>query len=96
MNNQRAEQLNEFYLEQSYPTPLNPVTIINFIIAEPSHVTLKVFNAYDQVITSLQEGMMLPGNYKIDYNSSFLPNGKYFFHLQVESLSTTKKMILAL
>jgi hypothetical protein len=85
---------NGFKLEQNYPNPFNPSTKINFSIPEASFVSLKIFNSIGEEIERLVAEELSAGKYKYDWNAINIPSGIYFYGLQTENFTETKKMIL--
>jgi len=87
-----------FSLEQNYPNPFNPSTTIEFKVAEPGYVSIKIFDALGREVAALVNEFMQPGNYKTSFNtSSFsqrITSGIYFYRLETPSFTQTKKMIL--
>lgn len=88
-----------FSLGQNFPNPFNPSTRIGFNLSAPSHVTLTVFNLLGQQLRVLVDGPMQAGQYEADFdahdaNGRALPSGLYFYRLQTERESETRKMIL--
>jgi len=99
-------------LEQNFPNPFTTTTHINFSIPASGSsnnsihnpkgalVGLKVFNAYGEVITSLVDAWLLPGEYQMDFNGTTLPAGIYLYKLEVQSkgsgevFSASKRMLL--
>jgi photosystem II stability/assembly factor-like uncharacterized protein len=86
-------------LFQNYPNPFNPVTIIKYEIFEKSMSTIKIFNATGEEVYSFSNGFRTPGIrefiwYGTDYNGNLMPSGVYFYKLETEKYSETKKMIL--
>lgn len=92
------DQLNiiptEFTLEQNYPNPFNPKTTIEYSLAKPGLVTLKVYNVLGQIIATLVNEVQSTGKYKIDFDASKLASGIYIYTLQTENTILSKKMIL--
>jgi len=88
----------KFHLAQNYPNPFNPTTTINYSVAETGHVTLSVFNALGQKITTLVNKEQARGNYSVRFNAASreveLPSGIYFYKLECGNFSATKKMLL--
>lgn len=85
----------EFSINQNYPNPFNPVTDINFTVAEPSFVTLNIFNSIGQEIAKLVNEIKEPGTYSVRWSASGLPSGVYFYSFRAGKYSSLKKMILA-
>ena len=83
-----------FSLEQNYPNPFNPSTTIEFRIAEPGYVSIKVFDALGREVAALVNEFMQPGNYNINFDASMLTSGIYFYQLKTSSFVQTKKMLL--
>ncbi|MFI5211429.1 MAG: SBBP repeat-containing protein [Ignavibacteria bacterium] len=85
---------DKFSLYQNYPNPFNPSTKIKFDLPEESKVVLKIFNTLGAEVYSENMGSLLPATYEYVYNTSGLPSGIYFYSLQTNRLTETKKMIL--
>ena len=98
----------KFYLEQNYPNPFGtainsdtPVTTIKFSI--PSiplssenglRVRLVVYDILGNEVSTLVNEPKLPGYYEIQFNTSNLSGGVYFYRLEYAGFSHTKKFIL--
>ncbi len=85
---------SEYSLEQNYPNPFNPSTTIQFSIPEPSFVTLEIFNALGEKITTLVSKELNAGNHKFEWSSTIQPAGIYFYKLSTNSFQQTKKLVL--
>ena len=93
--------LNKFSLSQNYPNPFNPNTKIKYSIpsnvilseAKNLNVTLKIYDVLGREVTTLVNEEKHPGVYEVEFNTSELSSGIYFYKLQAENYSSTKKMI---
>ncbi len=85
---------SEYTLSQNYPNPFNPTTVINFSIPKTSKIELSVYNVLGQKVATLLNKELSAGSYKYDFNASNLTSGIYFYKLQTENYSQTKKMML--
>jgi len=81
-------------LSQNYPNPFNPVTTINYQIAKPTFVSLKVYNVLGNEIAALVKQEQLNGTYQVTFDGSELASGLYFYKLIAGNFNTTKKMML--
>ena len=88
------EYPKEFTLEQNYPNPFNPSTVISFQLPVSSQVTLKVYDTLGREVAVLINGAKSSGEYKVEFNANSLSSGIYFYRLQTERNSSTKKLIL--
>ncbi len=86
--------VKNFTLEQNFPNPFNPSTVINYVIPVESKVNLKVYNSLGSEITELVNETQQAGRKSVTFNASGLPSGIYFYHLQAGSNIKTGKMIL--
>lgn len=88
----------EFRLYQNYPNPFNSVTNIDYSIAKPSHVTLKIYNSLGEEILELVNEEKIAGLYSYRFDVKALSSGVYFYQLNVSGLlnnySFVKKFIL--
>ena len=83
-----------FALEQNYPNPFNPTTNIKFSIPTQGLVTLKVFNSLGKEVATLVNEVTNTGTYVVDFDAGNLTSGVYFYRLQSDNFSETKRMIL--
>ena len=83
-----------FALEQSYPNPFNPSTMIRFELQKETNVSLRIFNALGQLVATLVDESKRAGAYQVQWNASNVPSGTYFYRLQAAGFVETKKMVL--
>jgi len=88
------ELAKAFVLKQNYPNPFNPSTKISFSIAKSSFVNLSVFDASGKKVISLINEYKNAGEYDVNFDAAELTSGVYFYQLQSEGLTETKKMFL--
>jgi len=88
--------VTEYALRQNYPNPFNPTTNIIFDVKNTNNVTLKVYNAAGQEVTTLVNGSKEGGKrYSVTFDANNLPSGLYFYSIKVgNEFSATKKMLL--
>jgi photosystem II stability/assembly factor-like uncharacterized protein len=84
----------DFALSQNYPNPFNPVTNIKFQIPKAGYVKLSVFDLLGKEIKTLVNEKLKAGTYNADWYAGAHPSGVYFYSLNSESFTETKKMIL--
>ncbi len=84
----------EFELLQNYPNPFNPLTNIRYNLPKESFVTLRVYNSLGQEVITLVEEQQLAGSYEVKFAAPNLASGMYFYKLEANGVSLTKKMIL--
>lgn len=88
------EMPKEFKLAQNYPNPFNPSTLIEYSVAKPERITIKVYNVLGKEIATLVDEVKEPGIYSVRFDASQLSSGIYFYKLQSESFNAVRKMIL--
>lgn len=84
----------KFSLEQNFPNPFNPTTVISYQLKERGFVSLKIYDALGKEITALVSEEKQVGKYQIEFDGSNLSSGIYFYQLRVGSLVQTKKLAL--
>jgi hypothetical protein len=83
-----------FSLDQNYPNPFNPSTVIPFSISKKSPVSLIVYNMLGQEVSRVVNNkVMNSGSHSVHFNASDLSSGVYFYQLQSNNITITKKMI---
>jgi hypothetical protein len=100
VGNEPAEELpNSFALYQNYPNPFNPSTTIEFSLPHSGHVTLSIYDIMGRKVTVLYDGRMEKGSRELtwdgtDRNGELVSTGIYFYRLETEEGSFTKRMML--
>lgn len=90
---------HEFALGQNYPNPFNPSTTVQFSIPRSGDVQLHVFNSAGQLVQTLANNVMMPGNYATSFNATNLASGVYYYRISITSngqnlYTATKRMVL--
>jgi len=88
-----------FSLKQNYPNPFNPETNIDFSIPVTSDIRLEIYNVLGHKINTLINKQVSAGLYRInwngrDFNGRVVSAGVYFYRLDAEGFSSTKKMLM--
>ncbi|MBS1515349.1 MAG: SBBP repeat-containing protein [Bacteroidetes bacterium] len=83
-----------FSLKQNYPNPFNPVTNIKFDMQKGDFVSVKIFNALGKEIETLVNEYKPAGMYEITFDAGRFESGIYFYKMETNGFSETKKMIL--
>lgn len=88
-----------FNLTQNYPNPFNSKTMIDYSIATPGDVRLAVYDLAGRLVNTLYDGNQNAGHYQIVWNGQDLKgrqvaSGIYFYRLEAESKSVTKRMVM--
>ncbi len=99
LNQISTEIPHEYSLSQNYPNPFNPMTKLKFDVmsnvkGQMSNVRLTVFDVLGKLVEVLVDGQLSPGTYEVDFDGSNLPSGVYYYILEAEDFSMTKKMVL--
>ncbi len=85
----------------NYPNPFNPTTIISFSVTQNSDfVKLEIYNVKGQKVKQLVSSQLSAGQHSVEWdgkdeNNQSVTSGIYFYKLQTNGFSQTKKMILA-
>ncbi|OPX25944.1 MAG: hypothetical protein B1H06_06780, partial [Candidatus Cloacimonas sp. 4484_143] len=78
-------------LNSNYPNPFNPVTTISFNVKEGENAQLSIFNVKGQIVESRQYAA---GSHEHIWNAAGKTSGVYFYKLQTDSYTKTKRMLL--
>jgi hypothetical protein len=86
-------------LHQNRPNPFNPSTIIQYDLAEPGHVTVKIYDVKGALVRTLEDRDREPGRYEIGWNAqddrgSRVSSGVYFYRLETHGFTQTRKLVI--
>jgi hypothetical protein len=93
MENERSTP-GQFALNQNFPNPFNPTTVISYQLPEASHVALKLFDMLGREVATLVDGVKSAGQHTVELNASKLQSGIYFYRLQAGNFYETRKLTL--
>ncbi len=93
-NSDQSKIPTVYSLDQNYPNPFNPSTNISFSIPSKSFVSLKVFDALGREVAVLVSEELPAGTYSRQWNATQISSGVYFYRLQADSFTETKKLVL--
>ncbi len=86
--------IDDYSLIQNYPNPFNPSTKIGYILKDRTNVKVVVMNSLGEEVAVLVNEIQEQGIHELDFNAANLSSGIYFYSLQTQQYSETKKMLL--
>ncbi len=97
----REQQPFRYSLLQNYPNPFNPMTSIDYELPGKDFVSLRIYNALGQEVSTLVNDVEDAGYYSLTWDGTNCPSGVYFYRMNAVSISTpgktfsqVKKMLL--
>ncbi|MBI2416950.1 MAG: T9SS type A sorting domain-containing protein [Ignavibacteriales bacterium] len=78
----------------SYPNPFNQQTVIRFSIAEPSHVSLIVYDILGKTVELLLDQILEAGYYERYYRPDNLASGMYICRFKTKHETRSVKMLM--
>jgi flagellar hook assembly protein FlgD len=88
-----------YKLEQNYPNPFNPTTRISFTIPQAGNVKIRVFDIMGNLVKEIYNQNVTAGQYSAiwagdDARGNKVASGIYFYKLESQNFTVSKKMIL--
>ena len=71
----------DYALDQNFPNPFNPSTVIGYRLPADARVTLKVFDLLGREIATLVDGRVQAGSHSVTWNAASFVSGVYFARL---------------
>ena len=86
-------------LYQNHPNPFNPVTTIRYFLPTAGSVKLVVYDITGRLVATLVDGASPGGEHTVEWNGSAgtgtdVSSGVYFYRLDYDKESITRKMVL--
>ncbi|MFH2034949.1 MAG: S8 family serine peptidase [Candidatus Zixiibacteriota bacterium] len=90
---------DQFGLAQNYPNPFNPSTSIYYNLPKAADVAINIYNLLGQKVKTLINLHQRAGQYQIIWDGTNDRGGKissgiYFYRMETEEFSQTRKMLL--
>ncbi len=83
-----------YELEQNFPNPFNPTTVIRGQWTVDSWVTLNVYDVLGRLVATLANGRYPAGTHAFSFNASGLSSGAYFYRLEAGNYSAFRSMLV--
>ncbi|NQS98031.1 MAG: T9SS type A sorting domain-containing protein [candidate division Zixibacteria bacterium] len=80
-----------FSLQTPYPNPFNAATLIPYELPYNSYVTIEIYNILGQKVSTLTEGVLSAGSWKLSWDATGLSSGLYFCRFKAEQLEGGKR-----
>jgi hypothetical protein len=75
------------------PNPFTSSTMLRFATPRAGQVSVKVYNVAGQLVSTLHDGLMEPGEHSLEFAPSRLQPGTYFVQVASEGQSATRTVI---
>ena len=89
----KMELPTAYALNQNYPNPFNPSTVISFALPTAGDYSLTIYNVTGQVV-EVFNGSADAGEHSVEWMADGEASGIYFYKLEADNFTDTKKMIL--
>jgi len=83
-----------FSLRQNYPNPFNTPTTIEYYVAKPGLVSIRIYNSLGKEIEKLVEEFQTLGEHRIVFRGDKYPSGIYFCKFKCGDFATVRSMLL--
>jgi hypothetical protein len=83
-----------FRLDQNFPNPFNPTTVIGYSVPVSGRVTFSLYDILGREVRALVDARQEAGAYTITLDANDLPGGVYIYRLQAGSFVQSKKLLL--
>ena len=89
----------QYQLDQCYPNPFNPSTLIRYSLPRTTRIRLAVYDLRGQLAATLVDGVQNAGHHSylwkaVDTEGRPLASGIYFYRLQAGSYEKSYRMLL--
>lgn len=84
-----------YALDQNFPNPFNPSTLIAFSLPEDvANAKLTIYNALGERVAELVNEALTAGKYQYQWNAQSIATGMYIYELRTDNFVSVKKMLL--
>lgn len=91
---EQDETPTKLFLDQNYPNPFNPSTVIRYGLPSGTHVRLTVHTLLGNEVKTLVDQSQEAGVYYYDFSGIDLPSGAYFYRMQTQLGTLTRRMVI--
>ncbi|HET6566525.1 MAG TPA: T9SS type A sorting domain-containing protein [Rhodothermales bacterium] len=89
-----GELPKQMALSQNYPNPFRGATTIEYSVDRVQHVRLHVYDVMGRTVATLVDRVQPSNNYKVSFNGASLASGVYFYRLETDDKTITRRMVV--
>jgi len=98
-NDNKKQLITQYKLNQNFPNPFNPSTVIKYDLVKSSKVELKIYDILGQEVKTLVNEVQEKGHRTALWNgndnfNNKVSSGIYFYRISAGKWNDIKKMIL--
>jgi len=82
-----------FVLQQNFPNPFNPTTMISYRLLQTDQVKLEVFDISGRLVSLLVDEKQSAGSHSVTFDAKGLNTGTYLCRLKAGSSTAIRKML---
>ena len=90
----KATVPDEFFLSEAYPNPFNSTVRLDYGLAEPTNVSVNIFDIGGRLVANLVTGKLNAGFHSIVWDGKTTSSGIYFVRMLAGDFRTVKKVTL--
>lgn len=83
-----------YNLEEAYPNPFNPSTMLRYALPEATAIRLAVYDALGREVSVLIDGLVHAGMHQVAFEAHGLPSGTYMARLEHTNGVQTQPLLL--
>ncbi len=84
----------DFLVLDNYPNPFNASTAIEYQLQRSADVKIEIYNILGRKVATLIDMNQSPGYHRAIWNANGFSSGVYFYKIQADDLTQSKKMLL--
>ncbi|MCX6154781.1 MAG: T9SS type A sorting domain-containing protein [Candidatus Kapabacteria bacterium] len=82
-------------VENARPNPFSTSTNVNFYVGQDANVSVTVYNSTGMKVATLVDNKLFAsGNYSVTLDGTELPQGMYFIHFNIGTMSEVRQAVL--
>lgn len=78
---------------ENFPNPFSKRTTIRYVIDEPGHVRLSIYDLLGRKVAVLEDGMRQAGTHEITFDGSGLSSGTYIYRLETAGRHAARSIV---
>lgn len=90
----KVSRSSSFSLSQNYPNPATVSTMINYSVPSNSRVRITLYDGTGRLVKVVEDAQRKAGNYSVMVDASRMKSGVYFYKIEADGQTMTRKMAI--